>query len=730
MDTQLRDQVVFHLTGRRTGAESAAAAGLRPALLAAYRHLESLRYDFPVVLAEGEDCVQSLTAMVDAALRAVAPQGTAGEGMRRRALRIEREIRKLVAGGARGTLFKLWDAAAQAAAEAGEEAFAKDVARVRSALKPDGEVAGCDADLPRRLIRHAWSVEQRVKARQARDRIGKLVIRLENILRADHMRSAQALQKPELQSSFGGAHQTLFDFDAMSRLLSRGGPVSGLEERRRRRIEQVVATLKSQRFFPAAPGAAAAAAPAYDFEFPDPEAALKAFRDRLPQLVELWVAMQLAEIEVEGNFVEDVHEPLFAGLDEQAITPQDLEFFPDYLVCLASAEAPERAALTAALSSGVPLKVMVQVDDLLEEAVLGHGSLALGLRSVQLASTAMTLGDVFVLQSSASNLYQLRGRLQRGIGHHGPALFSIYAGPAGGAPKLPAYLLAAAAMQSRAFPAFSYDPGAGPDLASRFSLENNPQPERDWPEESFSYADQVLQSVTETVAFTFADFVACDPRYVHHFALAPRAAWGETMLPVRDWLASPPQDPASRVPYVLAVDEADLLCRLVVDDRLIRAAQRCRESWHRLQEFAGIHDSRVERILTRERQAWEEQHRQELAAATALIAAPAAEPPKAESRPAAAAAPAVEAEPARNPDEPYIETARCSSCNECTQINAKMFAYNENKQAYIADRKAGTYRQLVEAAESCQLSIIHPGKPLNPAEDGVAELLERAKLFL
>ena len=49
-----------------------------------------------------------------------------------------------------------------------------------------------------------------------------------------------------------------------------------------------------------------------------------------------------------------------------------------------------------------------------------------------------------------------------------------------------------------------------------------------------------------------------------------------------------------------------------------------------------------------------------------------------------------------------------------TQLNSKMFAYNENKQAYIADPDAGTFRQLVEAAEGCQVSIIHPGKPRNP----------------
>jgi hypothetical protein len=59
-----------------------------------------------------------------------------------------------------------------------------------------------------------------------------------------------------------------------------------------------------------------------------------------------------------------------------------------------------------------------------------------------------------------------------------------------------------------------------------------------------------------------------------------------------------------------------------------------------------------------------------------------------------------------------------------------MFAYNDNNQAYIRDVNAGTYRQLVEAAEACQVAIIHPGKPRNPKEPGLDELLERAKPFL
>ena len=58
-----------------------------------------------------------------------------------------------------------------------------------------------------------------------------------------------------------------------------------------------------------------------------------------------------------------------------------------------------------------------------------------------------------------------------------------------------------------------------------------------------------------------------------------------------------------------------------------------------------------------------------------------------------------------------------------------MFAYDDNKQAYIKDIDAGSYRDLVEAAEICQVAIIHPGMPRNPAEPGLDELIERAEPF-
>jgi pyruvate-ferredoxin/flavodoxin oxidoreductase len=79
--------------------------------------------------------------------------------------------------------------------------------------------------------------------------------------------------------------------------------------------------------------------------------------------------------------------------------------------------------------------------------------------------------------------------------------------------------------------------------------------------------------------------------------------------------------------------------------------------------------------------------------------------------------------------EAYVESARCTTCNECTNLNGKLFAYNADKQAYIKDPAAGTFAQLVQAAEKCPVGAIHPGTPLNPKEKDLAKWIERARPF-
>jgi ferredoxin len=101
------------------------------------------------------------------------------------------------------------------------------------------------------------------------------------------------------------------------------------------------------------------------------------------------------------------------------------------------------------------------------------------------------------------------------------------------------------------------------------------------------------------------------------------------------------------------------------------------------------------------------------------------------ARPAPAGAPpsAAEDEGATGFDDPWVDSVLCTSCNECIQINRRLFGYDENKQARIADATAGTYAELVAAAEKCPARCIHPGQPRSGDATATDDLVARAARF-
>lgn len=727
MESDLQTHVTFFLTGKRHGEHLAAIDGLelRPALLAGYRDLTRLRYDYPVVLSsQSRDgpFVRPLSGIIDDALGQVA-RGQDGDRMRRHVLRLEEGMRKRVAGGAEEMLSALWSAAA--AEMPTGQAVAESLGRARAAIKVDGLVVDCDRRLPERLISHVWNAVQQQKSKRFAEDIGRLILKLNDILKADFVNSDAGKSVDILRAGIGTAHHGSFDFDAMSRILRKSVPEVALPATRRRRVTQLLSVLESQRFCarPDMQDGADGAGQPYAFSFDSCNAALTAYRERLPRAIELLKAIAVAELEIRSEYHEAKHDPIFDGFGEIGFDPRDLSRFPDYLICVNanSMREAENDRLAEIFSAGLPMKVLVQTDDLLEESPLGKGHLAIGLRSKQLASMAMGLSRVFVLQSPSSNLVRWSARLTQGLLYRGPALFSVFSGAPDPAGALPPYLNAAAALEARVFPAFVYDPSAGSDWAARFHLADNPQVERDWPVQGFAYEDTNHQRVAEDLEFTLVDFIACDPRFAGHFARIPPARWNGSLVPVAEALAHETVGLPSKVPCLMMVDGKNTLQKVIVDENLIREARTCREMWYSLRELGGIRNSHAERLLARERQAWEKSLKPENSAPAAGPAAAIPDVPP--------AAPA-DSEAERSPDEAYIETTRCSTCNECTTLNPKMFKYDANMQAYIADIDAGTYAQLVEAAENCQVSVIHPGKPRNPKEPGLDELLKRAEPFL
>ncbi len=744
MSTGLRELVRFHLTGESNGDTRREQPGLRSALLAPYRDLSELRYDYPLVLIERDAdgvFVRSLSSVVNSVLEEIAPAGAEGERLRKHFLRLDATMRALISNCIEATLSELWSLAERELLSKSDEAAAEllrdSLSRPGGAPRVDGVVIDCDDDAPTRLFEHAWRMAQQERSRRALAEIDELVLKLSDILKADFLKSEKSQAPKSLEGSMGTRFEDAFDFEAMSRILKTALPKSALSERRRERIQSAISVLESQRFFAVATDAAGDADPSapHSFVFDSCTRAWEVFRERTPEVIELLKAIGTAELELENRYRESEHDALFSRFDETSLTPEDLAFFPSYLIRLhdTDCQGPKKASLIDALSSGLPLKILVQTSDILGEPSLGDGQFSLGARGLQLASMAVGLNGSFVLQSASSNLYQVRDRILRGLTYKGPALFSVFTGSHENASGLPAYLEAASAMQSRAFPTFAYDPTVGADWASRFDVEGNPQAEADWPVYSFSYEDADLQRVSEEIAFTFVDFAASDKRYAGHFAPVPRSDWNEGLIPANEYLELSDDEARGTVPCVVMVDEDDVLQKLVVDLKLIRAARRCGEMWRSLQELGGIHNSHALKLLERERARWEREKGHELEElrdqAARVPGGGAAEPAAVAAEATAAKDPPEADEQTRDEDEPYIETSRCTTCDECTKLNARMFAYNENKQAYIADPAAGTYRQIVEAAEACQVCIIHPGKPKNPNESGLDDLITRAAAF-
>ncbi len=762
MDSSLSALTSFHLTGERPagGLGDLAQADLRPALFGTYRDLSKLRYDFPLVLVNGDagdGFVRSLSDIVDGILQDIAPPGIAGERLRQHMLKLEGAARTLAAVNGERPLGEIWsDAERQLKGEtdaAGRPQLDQSLVEARENLRFGGDVVDCDHELPARLVSHAWAASQQARARVLHDKIGELTLKLSDILKTDAKHIEEATEPEKLKRTVGKAFEAEFDFDAMSRLLQMAPAGEALPEARRRRINSVLSAFKAQRFLPQAEkngkrGGRRKATHGFDFD--SCAAALEAIRERLPEMAKLVKALAIAELEVANRYDQAKHDQFFRHFSERHLHAEDIALFPSYLVRLQGGDdnAADRTMLWQALSSALPIKVLVQYDDVLGDDPIERAQPGAGVKGPQLAAMALGLGDVFVLQSSSAYLYRLRETLSQGLASDGPALFSIYSGapPDGAAASnnraaIAPYLKAAAATESRVFPGYSYSPGAGADWASRFQLEANPQTQTDWPVRSLQYEDLGLQRDSTDAAFTFIDFAACDQRYAGHFAQVPQANWHDGMIPVKEFLDLDADSAAAKVPYIWMINDDDALYRAIVEDSLITAARQCRDKWHSLQELAGINNSHAEALLAREREIWQQEKQQEIEALSSQ-AAPAAGgqavTAPAESTVATASTEALsesavgiveEAVEEQSSDEPYIETPRCTTCNECTELNARMFAYNDELQAYILDPEAGTFREMVEAAEACQVAIIHPGKPKNDSEPGLSDLVARAEDF-
>ena len=228
--------------------------------------------------------VQCLSGIVDTVVHGLV-KDESGDRLTRHLLRLEREIRVALAGGARGSLSKVWDEAAARLMKHGDELLKDSLTRARRALKVDGELADCDKSMPAGLLMRAWTVVQDRKTRKLSEDLRRLAISLSNILEADAARSAAGRSADSLKAAIGTGHAEVFDFAALSRVLSS----TAAREAPARQPPPPDRSVAVGAEIPALPaGAGRRRAPrlherCYSFTFDSCADALAAYRERLPK---------------------------------------------------------------------------------------------------------------------------------------------------------------------------------------------------------------------------------------------------------------------------------------------------------------------------------------------------------------------------------------------------------------------------------------------------------------
>jgi len=738
-DESLTDLLRIHLAEPDIGidADESAPRELIPALLGAYLALDSVRHDFPVVLADRQTDTPAvpLSSLIDTALEKVAATGTEAENLRRYACRIEALIKQLAESKPRRRLSVLWMLAAEQLEKQSDnlDRVRAGLDTIRAQLIDDGLLVFCDSGTSRRIFEHTWGQLQSERARDERVVLEEVIGRLSEVLESERARSPKSDSPEALEAALGGEHAGGIDFEALSTLLrsTRRSRVAPAKRVKRLRVARKV--LNSQ--LALLPGAASNGkrrrrTPQRASVCTSCAEAMALFEADLRRQVDMFGALRMAKLELDNHYREERHDHYFETFGPAQFTTEEYRAAPPLLVFLKgdTLSDAEQSMLAKILGSDMPVKVVLEVQQLpvSDDASAPPGTFTEWTR--QIARMAISMGEVFVMQTAASHLPQLAPQIVAGLRRNGPALFCIYTAPEQPRGAVPPYLRCASAVESRAFPSFVYDPDRGADWASRFSLAGSPQIEQAWPTHAFAYETSQGRAASQTLDFTCIDFLMLDPRFSHHFVQVPASRWHANMVPMAQYLELPRAETLDKVPYVYMLGPEDRVYRLVVKRGLVAFARKCLTAWRGLQALSRIGDSHVLPLAEQE----PAQRDEEQAAGSSVPGEPCAT----DSGPADAAPPppaeAAGSEPAAEPPDSgqaYVDTDMCTTCDDCTDRNPAMFAYNEEKQAYIKDITAGSYRELVEAAENCPVCIIHPGKPHDPSEPGLEDLQKRAAAF-
>lgn len=463
--------------------------------------------------------------------------------------------------------------------------------------------------------------------------------------------------------------------------------------------------------------------------------AMGIFEGHMMKMADGFKAIRKAELELEGKYDPSVHDDFFTYFNWHQFTDEEWLLCPP-VVTLGGDGAMYDIGfqnLSRLMASGKPIKVIVvdtqvysntggqactsgfigQVSDMAQYGKVWQGKPE---PRKEIGLIAMAHRNTYVLQGTLANTSQMIEGFIDGLMARRPALFNLYTTcqPEHGVADDMGVHQARLAMESRAYPIFKYNPDNGKTAEEAFDLDGNPDIHSIWPKYQLKYMENGFEKSME-VAMTFADFALTEGRFRKHFRKVPRDAWNENMVVLADFLEMDTDEREGKFPFIWAVDRKQRLSRVLVAQKIVEACEERRDFWIMLRDLAGV------RPEAPPQEDLEQKIRQEVVGKIAqglmkmagdngegIIQLATEEAPAADDKP--------EGQPGASGDymAPWIDSDECTACDECIKLNGNIFAYNENKKAYIKNPNGGPYEDLVKAAEKCTARVIHPGLPADP----------------
>ena len=593
------------------------------------------------------------------------------------------------------------------------------------------------------------------------------------IMLEDHYRSGSK-DPNRLKNSLGAFGSQTLNLASLSSVLHQGYEARTMERDRMARIESTVKKLGeiSRKLRQKPPQGKVV-----DLK-KSTSVALSAFETHIQEVTDIFRWVRAAILEARGHYNPKEHDLFFETFNWRQMNSEEMKLCPPFVVYAGERDDPAGLLgdMLALLTAGKPIKVVVERNALADQTE--ETGRAAALKSpLDMALLFLSLRHVYFLQTSSAADQPLKTALAQGLGSLRPSVISLLSTETGSQNGTGRALKA---LQSRAFPHFEYDPDRATDFVACLDISHNPGLVEPWIQEPLEYMAPDGESGIVERAYTFADFAAEEPGFANHFTPLAGDIPKEKTATVGEFLSLSIQARRGVTPFVYALDANHHLQQWVPSQALLAQTADRMHLWHTLQELGGIRnphvrdaEARVSERLVSEREASLASLREEMETkmqereasavsmamrnlALKLTGMTALETPSSTSvrsgpitsdfqstvpmasavtktsptngeSPSAFATDAAPVAPVG--DGPWIDQALCTTCDECTTLNKKIFAYDAAKKAYIKDPHGGPYKDIVRAAEKCASEAIHPGLPQNPAEKDTQKWVQRAEKF-